>query len=83
MFSSKQRPNPKTSETCEMLLESVKKSIRSSDPFSQQQAKKELEMLKKNRCKKALLWIYDNYRNDPSPFAQQFAKRALECSQTV
>lgn len=83
MFSSKQRPNPNTSETCEMLLESIKSSIRSPDPFRQSDAKTKLEMLKKNRCKKALIWIHENYRNDPSPFVQQFAKRALEYAQTV
>jgi len=66
-----------------MLLEGIESSVTSADPFRQQVARKQLEILRKNRCRKALLWIYGNYRNDPSPFVQQFAKRALDYAESV
>jgi len=66
-----------------MLLEGIKSSIASVDPFRQQAAKKKLEMLRKQRCRKALLWIYENYNNDPFLFVQQFAKRALDYAESV
>lgn len=83
MLRSKEKPFPKTSETCEMLLEGIKASVGSPDPWRQADANKKLEMLKQNRCKKALLWVHENYRMHPSPFVQQFAKTALEYAQSL
>ena len=83
MFNTTKRPFPRTSETCEMLLEGVKSSIKSTDPFRQSDAKTKLEMLKKNKCRKALIWIHENYKTNPSPFVQQVAKTALEYAQSL
>jgi len=83
MFNKKKRPFPRTSETCEMLREGIEASIESTDPFRQSDVKRKLEMLRKNRCKKALIWIHENYKTNPSPFVQQVAKKALEYAQSL
>jgi hypothetical protein len=83
MLNRRKLSVPQTSETCELLLKGIESSVASADPFRQQTAKKQLEILKKNKCRKALLWIHNNYKNDPSPFVQQFAKRALDYAESV
>ena len=83
MLNRRKLPVPKTSETCEMLLEGIKSSIESVDPFRQSDAKRKLEILRKHRCRKALLWIHENYKNIPSPFVQQLAKKALDYAESV
>ena len=83
IFNRRKLPVPQTSETCEMLLEGIRSSIASVDPFRQQVARKKLEMLRKQRCRKALLWIHENYQSYPSPFVQGFAKRALDYAEVV
>ena len=70
-------------ETCELLYEGVKSSIESIDPFRQSDAKKKLEMLKKNKCRKELIRIHEKYKTNPSPFVQQLAKTALEYAQSI
>jgi len=83
LFKKRKPRFPKTSETCELLGKGIRSSIKSLDPFGQTKAKEELELLRKTRCKKVLLWIYENYKNDPSPFVQQFAKKALDYAESV
>jgi len=83
MLKGKKLLIPQTSETCQMLLEGIRSSIASVDPFRQSDAKKQLEILRQHRCRKALLWIHENYKTNPSPFVQQFAKRALDYAESV
>jgi hypothetical protein len=83
MFGSSKQSFPRTSETCKLLLEGIKLSIDSTDPFRQSDAKRKLEMLRDNKCKKALIWISNNYRSHPSPFVQQLAKKALEYAESL
>jgi len=75
--------SPKTSETCELLKNGIISSIESKNPFGQALANEKLELLKKNHCKKVLLWINKTYENDPSPFVQQIAKKALDYTQSL
>ena len=83
MLNRRKLPVPKTSETCKLLREGIKSSIKSVDPFSQSDVKRKLELLRKRRCKKDLLWIHETYKNDPSPFVQQIAKKALDYAESV
>jgi hypothetical protein len=83
MLNRRKLPVPKTSETCEMLRKAIESSIESVDPFRQSDAKRKLEILKKHRCRKDLLWIHENYRDHPSPFVQQLAKKALDFAESV
>ncbi|MEM2112383.1 MAG: hypothetical protein QXX08_11000 [Candidatus Bathyarchaeia archaeon] len=82
MLNRSKFPLPKTSETCEMLRKGIESSIESVDPFRQADANIKLEMLRQSRCKKVLLWIHENYKNNPSPFAQQF-KKALDYAKSI
>lgn len=70
-------------ETCELLYEGVKSSIESTDLFRQSDAKKKLKMLKKNKCRKELIRLHENYKTNSSPFVQQLAKKALEYAQSL
>jgi hypothetical protein len=77
-------PNfPKTSETCKLLKNGIISSIETKELFGQALANEKLELLKKNRCKKVLLWVHETYKNDPSPFVQQIAKKALDYARSL
>lgn len=54
-----------------------------ADLTRQSDAKTKIEMVKQNRCKKAFIWVHENYRNDLSPFMQQLAKKAWEYAQSL
>jgi hypothetical protein len=69
---------PQTSEECESILKSVILLIESPYSFHQVKAKAMLELLYEKKCKKALSWLWEKYRLNPSPSVQQFAKKARE-----
>lgn len=83
LFKKRKPRFPKTSETCKLLGEGIRSSIESLSPFEQTKAKEELELLRKNRCKKVLLWVYENYKNSPSPFVKDVAKKAFDYSKSI
>ena len=83
MFTSKQKPIPQTTETCEMLLENVIEALKSTDSIHRAQANDYLLKLRERRCIKALLWIHQNFKGNPSPFLQQLSKKAEEYARSL
>jgi len=78
MFNARKRPLPETTTVCTMLLKTIIESIESPSPFIQAKARDDLKSLYKNKCKEALLWIYQNYKYDLILFKQDLAREAYE-----
>ena len=71
-------PFPSTAPLCESLLRNLVNAVESTTPFEQSKANGLLEKLRKRRCQICLSWFYRNYRNHPSIFVQNIAKKAYE-----
>lgn len=79
MFKTKNRPLPRTTEECRMLLETVLDLADSSLASEQRAALKALERLCEKRCTKALTHIMREFSGSSLLFKQQLANQAREC----
>jgi len=76
-------PFPKTTPLCDSLLRNLVNAVESTTPFEQTKANGWLDKLCGRKCQICLSWFYRNYRNHPSVFVQNIAKKAYDCQMSL